>query len=353
MILLALIALTSYAGVKGDVINNTFGYPQCQGMAYEFDGYTYMHIPYSNTRLWNQCAFPNPLHDHKLCGRPEINGRHYFCDPDKLMESEKPGAVIDGQLKELQRRTSTLCVNTNGEHESFIVAVAIIDRILIPDLNSSQLCSNECGRLEPYLDLTQSYPSFTEQQEIMRNFADNLRQKWSLGFCDNEVVIFYCREFNMVHISAGLKASQYLTKAVTDDLQDTFITYINVEGLQTGLELGLVHMISTLRTALRGFTYAHVIIIIHACTLLIVGVLLFLYFGVRKVDSDVWGYTYPWVITDWVLQFISGIWFVKAMITSMAFMSHHEKGDGLLWALGAACGATFLCFLLYFISLEF
>ena len=150
-----------------------------------------------------------------------------------------------------------------------------------------------------------------------------------------------------------MRAAHFLTENMKGDLQDTFISYINGEGLQKGLKLGLVELIESLRVSLRGFTYAHIIVILHVSTLLVAGILLFLYLFVRKVDSDVWGYTYPWIFTDWFLQFISGIWFVKAMITTMAFMSHHEKGDGLIWALMAAIGATLVCFLLYFLSLDF
>ena len=76
---------------QDDVVNNTFGYPRCQGMSYDFDGYTFIQIPYTDTKLWSHCAFPNPLYDHKRCGRPEIKGRHYLCDPDKLVDSEKTG----------------------------------------------------------------------------------------------------------------------------------------------------------------------------------------------------------------------------------------------------------------------
>ncbi|XP_053376098.1 uncharacterized protein LOC123534800 [Mercenaria mercenaria] len=351
MILLGYLLCTLYSSVKGDAaVNNSFGYPLCQGLSYHFEGYSYIHVPYTHERLWTQCSFPNPLVDHKLCGRPKINGRHFLCDPDKLIDSDNTGMFLDGQLRELQRKTSTLCVNTNGESESFIVAVAVIDKILIPDLQSPDLCSNECGRLEPYLDLELRYPSNTEQEEIMRNFADNLRLIWSLGSCYNDVIILYCREFNKVHVSAGLKASYYLTKDVVTDLQDTFIYYVNAEGFTNGLRQGLLHMIDSLRVTLRGFTPAHAIILVHVSTLLVVGTLLFLYLFVRKTDSNVWGYTYPWAISDLFLEFISGILFIRGIILAMAYISQ-SKGQGLLWALGAASVGVFTCFLLFLISL--
>lgn len=330
--------------------NNTFGYPLCQGLAYHFDGYTYIHVPSTGERLWSHCSFPNPFEDHQRCGRPQIKGRHFLCDPDKLILSEVSSKHIDQHLTELQRKTPAVCLNSKGESESFIVAIAVIDRILIPDIQSPNLCSNDCGRLEPYLDLSQRYPSSTEQDEIMRNFADNLRQEWSLGSCDNDVIILYCKEFNKVHVSAGSKASYYLTGSRAADLHGTFINYINEEGYQKGLEKGMLHMIESLRFTLRGFTLGHAIMIIHISTMICFCAGLYFYMFVRKTDIDVWGSRFPWVLSDLLIQLVTGIWFVRGMVLLLAKMSHHEKGLGLLWALGAACSGLSICIILYFAS---
>lgn len=74
--------------LRCEVVNNSFGYPLCQGLSYRFDGYTYIHVPGEDVRLWNHCSFPNPFVDHVLCGRPKIEGRHFLCDPDRLVKSE-------------------------------------------------------------------------------------------------------------------------------------------------------------------------------------------------------------------------------------------------------------------------
>lgn len=151
-------------------------------------------------------------------------------------------------------------------------------------------------------------------------------------------------------MSSGSKASYYLTRSIATELQDTFINYINDEGFQKGLEKGLLHMIDSLKVSLRGFTLGHVIMVAHVSTMLCFGVGLYLYLFVRKDDVSVRDDKYPWALSDWLIQFVTGIWLVKKVVLVIAMMSHHEKGKGLMCALGAAFLGLFICLVLYIAS---
>ncbi|KAH3884079.1 hypothetical protein DPMN_008051 [Dreissena polymorpha] len=47
--------------------------------------------------------------------------------------------LIDELLETIQKRTSVVCVNSAGIRETFRVAVALINRIYIPDMDSPDL----------------------------------------------------------------------------------------------------------------------------------------------------------------------------------------------------------------------
>jgi hypothetical protein len=153
-----------------------------------------------------------------------------------------------------------------------------------------------------------------------------------------------------VYVSAGRKAANYLPSTKINELRDIFSTYINQGGFQDGLEQGLLHMIASLRTAFRGFTTGHLIMVVHICTLIVTGTGLYLYLFVRNNHLAIWGRKLPWKISDGLLQAVTGLWIIKGVLLVMALISD-GKGNGMLYALAAAFGGLFLCIVIYVASL--
>ncbi|KAL4224393.1 hypothetical protein ACF0H5_017845 [Mactra antiquata] len=324
------------------------GYIPCQGMDYKFDGYTYMLDVETGIKQWTHCSFPHPKADHTLCGRPEKIGEYYLCDPDQLLH-HTIASNIDSKLEELQTATSTICINSDGEHQSVITAIAIVDHLLIPDFQSPTLCTTDCGKLIPNMNTTGRDVTYNEKRKIMDIFATNLRKTWRFGSCDNDVIILYCKAFNMVKVVAGSRTSGMLKDGAINELQETFEVDIRQYGFQHGFEQAVLTMLAKMRHTLRGVTPGHIIMYICIFSLLVGGVLLFLYVFIRDVHTDVWNEYTGWDVLDLILEIVTGVILVKGTIQGIAKISH-SQGHGLYWLLGAGIFLFLVCAGLYVTS---
>lgn len=148
---------------------------------------------------------------------------------------------------------------------------------------------------------------------------------------------------------AGTRASEALTGSTISHLQDTFENYIKEHGFERGIEEAVLSMLAAIRRSLRGITPGHIIMYIHIASMIVGGVLLFLYVFVRNEDTDVWGGCSVWHVTDTILQFVTGVWLVKGTLLVIANMSD-IKSQGLYWALLLACAAFLICSGMYLVS---
>ncbi|WAR03192.1 hypothetical protein MAR_009750 [Mya arenaria] len=280
-------------------------YPQCKGPDFRFDGYTYTLAPGTSERIWSHCSFPNPRADHARCGRTEIDGQYFLCDPDRLIWNQTIASQLEDKLTEIRNRTSTMCRDSAGVRETFRVAVALVHRMYIPELNSPQLCTNECGRLQPALNVSSRQQSQEEIDETLRVFADGLRALWKIGTCGNDVIVVYCQQFDQVYVSAGSAASSFLPPERVADLQDKFRSFLIEFGHEQGLEEGLSYMLGSLKVTLQGLTPAHIMLITNMALLGILGVLMLYYVLGKKFKVDVWGNNWRWPLGSGLVRWTS------------------------------------------------
>lgn len=312
-------------------------YTTCTDSTLDFQGYTYNVDATTNEKVWSHCKFPNPKFDHARCGLTVTTGYHWVCDPDYLISSQVDD--VDLALSTIQTNTSTQCSGKDGVDQSFIVAVALIDRIRIPDLQDSNRCINDCGEIQPTLNTTGRSATSNELSAIMENFADYLRSGWGLGNCGNDVVIVYAQDIDRIHTSVGYKAASLVTDSVVADIEATFRSYIN----QGRIADGLIQIADDLRKTLRGITPAHVVLIINMVVLVGLGMFLVFFLHLRSVELNVWGVEKLWKIPDYMIYFLSGVWLIDGTIMGVIFISNRAPYWAIL--IGLLMGIT--CFLIF------
>lgn len=314
-------------------------------LAYKFDGYTYKLDSDSGEKVWTHCSFPSPLFDYRLCGWPmSTTAPKYICDPDDLLLDSQAN-YINSLLEHVQAKTDTMCIDSQGRSQSFRVGVVLINRIRIPDLLDPQLCINDCGMLYPAADNI-SFPTASQQYEVLANFADHIRTLWQLGACENDVIILYSQEFNKVYISRGSQTRSYLSDSKLDDIMKKFVTFLDSGQSGEALTRGLKYLIDSITVSLRGFTVAMKLLI--ACMLVVVlfAVGFFFYLVVREKEMDVWGREQPWKLFEWFLFSVTGLYVIEGMMYLMIHFSHKGLNFGLL----ASLIIFILCVIGYYIS---
>ncbi|XP_071179138.1 uncharacterized protein [Mytilus edulis] len=312
-------------------------YSTCTDASLDYQGYTYNVDAVTSEKIWSHCKFPNPKFDHARCGLTSTAGHHWVCDPDYLISSQVD--AVDLALAMIQTNTSTQCSGPDGEDQSYIVAVALINRIRIPDLQDSTTCINDCGEIQPTLNTTARSATSGELDAIMENFADQLRSGWGLGSCGNDVIILYAQDIDKIHVSVGYKASSLVTDSVVSKIESTFREYNN----QGRLADGLLKVADDLRKTLRAITPAHIVLIMNMIVLVALGVFLVFFLHLRSVELNVWGAEKLWKIPEYLIYFFSGVWLIDATIFGVLFISNRAP----FWAIliGVLMGVT--CFLIY------
>lgn len=305
-------------------------YTRCGNETQNFVGYTYLTDTVTSEKLWSHCKFPNPKYDAALCGIDRSTDQHYVCDPDRLITSQV--LAVDRALKAIQEQTTTQCTAPHGEVQSFIVAMALIDRIRIPDFTSENLCINNCGQIQP--DATTSQGGITADQKnaIMENFAIHLRAEWGMGACGNDVIMLYCQEFDMLYVTAGYAAGSLVTDAVIADIASTFSSYKSAGYIAEGLLV----ISEKLRVTLRSITPAHVLLILNMIGLFALGVGLFFFLYHRDLEHNVWGREGIWRVVGVIVYCLSGVWLVKALLYVVVYTSVKTPYAGIIAALMAA-----------------
>lgn len=318
-------------------------YEKCVSRIYDFQGYTFKVDKNTSEKVWTHCKMPNPVYDPEHCGRVASDTTNYVCDPDYLLDSVSQGESIDLSLYNVQTNTSTVCVDEEGQKQSFLVAALLINRIRMPDFQSSDLCINECGELHPELDQTTSATE-AEKELFMEHFADKIRELWNLGSCENDVIVFYCRELNKVHISVGSRAKEMVSDSKIKTLSDQLLSYINNNRLGDGL----LFVAEELRFALQGP-------LPPAKILLITGMVLVVFFGLflsfvlfaGERDLNVWGSDQPMKTLEWIVYAVTGVWVMKGTMLFSMFVSHKFP----YWGAGICIVLAICSFILYILDI--
>ncbi|XP_033748943.1 uncharacterized protein LOC117333647 [Pecten maximus] len=302
-------------------------YTACVNETQDFKGYTYLVDTVTSDRLWSHCKFPNPKYDALLCGIDGSTDRHYVCDPDRIITSQV--LAVDRTLKSIQEQTSTQCTAPHGEAQSFIVAMALINRIRIPDFSDVNICINDCGQIQP--DVTSFPGEITADQKniIMENFATHLRAEWGMGACGNDVIMLYCQEFDLLYVTAGYGARNLVTSAVISDIVSTFSSYKAAGHIAEGLLV----ISEKLRVTLRSVTPAHILLILNVIGLVILGLVLFFFLYLRDLEHNVWGREGVWRVLGDVVYWLSGVWIINGLLYVVVYTSVKTPYAGILAAL--------------------
>lgn len=263
-------------------------------------------------------------------------GYHFLCDPEYMVTAQAD--AVDLALKMIQTNTTRQCYSSSGTSESFIVAVALVDRIRIPDLSGTS-CINTCGELYPTLDTSVRSPTDAEKSAAMENFANYLRSGWDLGSCENDVIIFYSQNLSMVHVSVGERATSVVTSDVVTSIKSTFLSYKQ----QGRLGEGLLVIAEELRLVLRGVTAAHVLLIVNMITLVAFGAFLIAFLQFRNLDYNVWGREKFWKGLEIFFYVISGVWLINGLLYGVIYVSNKAP----YWAILIAGFFGMACIVLY------
>ncbi|CAM1302831.1 Uncharacterised protein g3385 [Pycnogonum litorale] len=131
----------------------------------------------SEYKLWLKVDYPNPSLEPSACGR--INPSH-ICDPDRLM--------LSSEVNELDKVISNLkSANDCG-------------------CDDKSTCSRNSSYIEGFplkIALLQNISIVTNLQDDGQEFADYLRRKWTLGTCDDSVVILFVEAYHKGFLSIG------------------------------------------------------------------------------------------------------------------------------------------------------
>lgn len=322
------------------VLPFAMAYNTCTSRIYDFVGYTFKIDTNTSEKVWTHCKMPNPVYDAEKCGRVVSTSTNYVCDPDYLMNSVSQGESIDLSLYNVQTNTSTVCTDEQGQKQSFLVAVLLLDRVRMPDFQSPNLCENECGEIHPELDTTNRTATEDEEDLYMEHFADKIRELWALGSCDNDVIVFYCQELNKVHISVGSRAKEYISDSDLSSLTAQLQGYID----SNRLEEGLFFVAEELRFILQGvLSPAKILLIIGMAITFFVGLFLafILYAGER--DLNAWGSGQPSKTFEWIVYTITGVWVIKGTMLFSMMVSHKFP----YWGAGICFMLAVIFFVLY------
>ncbi|OWF38792.1 uncharacterized protein LOC110465870 [Mizuhopecten yessoensis] len=302
-------------------------YTACKNATQHFQGYTYTIDPVTSEKVWSHCKFHNPRFDALLCGIEGSTDQHYICDPDKLITSQV--LAVDRALKAIQTQTSTQCTAPNGEVQSFIVAMALINRIRIPDFNDPDICINDCGQIQPVLNSSPGEITSAQKNIIMENFATYLRTEWGMGACGNDVILLYCQEFDLLYVSVGYGAGNLVTSAVIADIVSTFGSYKAGGNIAEGLFV----ISEKLRVTLRSVTPAHILLILNMIGLTLLGIFLFFFLYLRDLEYNVWGREGVWCVLGEMVYWLSGAWIFHGLLYFVIYTSLKAPYAGILAAL--------------------
>ncbi|XP_060078388.1 uncharacterized protein LOC132557878 [Ylistrum balloti] len=313
-------------------------YTTCTNETQNFHGYTYVIDRVTSEKMWSHCKFPNPRFDALLCGIDGSTSQHYVCDPDRLITSQV--LAVDKALKTIQEQTSTQCTAPNGEVQSFIVAMALINRMRIPDFSDVNICINDCGQIQPAVNSLSAEINTAQKDTLMENFASFLRAEWGMGACGNDVIILYCQEFDLLYVSAGYGASNFINSAVISDISSTFASYKAGGNIADALLV----ISEKLRVTLRSVTPAYILLILNMIGLVVLAIVLFIFLYLRDLEYNVWGRNGVWRVLGEVVYWLSGAWIIHGILYVVVFSSVKAPYAGILAALiaGAIMVAIFV-----------
>ncbi|XP_064612920.1 uncharacterized protein LOC135476730 [Liolophura sinensis] len=307
--------------------SSILGYPDCRYPDFRSTGYTYTVDRNTPAKTWSFCNFPNPKYDHALCGMPEIDGYHYLCDPENLL-SQTDALSVDNALKTLVNDTNinALCVNNNAQAERVVMTVILIDNIRVPDLSTDMTCVNDCGEVQPTLNVSQRSARMEEIDAAVVTFADGVRSHLNLGHCENDVVVVYSQRYHRIYTSIGYAVGTLIHPDVVSELNVKFIED-SLSG-NNSFTAAMVRLVGAYRSQFRpALTPAQILLLL---TLLLAGALAgvlmaaaYVSPNMKTVDIDVWGENTTCRVFRITLYIFTGVWILHLIVYIVYYIEQY------------------------------
>jgi len=143
--------------------------------------------------------------------RPGCSEYEWVCDPDNLL-SHTEALMLDAKLSRVVSDTKCPCSNYACKHSGsrgYKVAVALITSFS-PDSRKDD--QNAASHREP------SREQMAKTLEEAKKIAVDLRKTWSFGRCDEDVVVIYSRDDDVVYTVTGSVARKKLDDGQVADI---------------------------------------------------------------------------------------------------------------------------------------
>lgn len=157
---------------------------------------------------YSKHSYPNPRKDPVMCGRIHV-AKSYVCDPDHILGPQDTEAnQLDGMIAKIINETACPCSAYSCEHhrEGYKIGIALI-RKMVP---KSDAKSQDDDLDEGEARKRKILKGLHEAQD----YALEIQKRWMLGRCDEDVIIFYSIEDNVVYTITGDVARTKLTNEI-------------------------------------------------------------------------------------------------------------------------------------------
>lgn len=201
------------------------------------------------TYSFSRYNYPNPMTEPTQCGRETVR-KSYVCDPELILgPRDQEASQLDVLIARIVDETSCPCSAFSCERhrEGYKIGIALTDKMRLDNFVDSDDDDYFDGgdertrKIQRNLHAAQLYAN-----EIQRRWNNSTKLKF--GYCDEDVVIFYSHEDNVLYTSTGRVARLKLT--------DSLVASIAHEARETGFRKsvfdGLWKVVNEYRSVFLG-----------------------------------------------------------------------------------------------------
>ncbi|XP_035219362.1 uncharacterized protein LOC118192481 [Stegodyphus dumicola] len=143
------------------------------------EGYDFMEEP--GFHRWNVEVYPHPRENPPECHRIKPST---ICDPDSVLQKEELDK-LEVAVQTLYKDTACICDVCDANDGGIVVGIALLKHLF-----------------QPYNE----HPG-----KIIRTFAEQLRSKWKLGKCDNDILIVIAVIDRLSYTDVGKATANYVS----------------------------------------------------------------------------------------------------------------------------------------------
>ncbi|XP_064478119.1 uncharacterized protein LOC135391695 isoform X2 [Ornithodoros turicata] len=162
--------------------------------------------------LWTVDEYPHPIHHPRYCNR---YGPSFVCDPDRILCTHEADA-LDRLIERIRNETVCICPSceTTRRPHGITLGVALMANL---------------------------YKSNNEPiSEAVRRFAETLRNKWSLGHCNDDIILLISTGDSESYTLVGSAVSGVFPQEVADQIylesRGHFINGFYYQGLESMIQ---------------------------------------------------------------------------------------------------------------------